>query len=589
MIHYRIELADPAAHLIKVELHLEAPSQTGHRLMLPAWIPGSYMIREFARHIMGMQATQGGKPLGITQLSKDHWQLAPNHKPVVVAYTLYAYDLSVRAAHFDAQHAFFNPSVLCLLAQDLDPAPLTLELVFPKGKPFSAWRVATTLPQRKALQFSAANYDELIDHPFECGTFVSKTFKAAGVTHEVAVTGKAPLFWPRLLQDMQHICTRQIELFGKPAPFKRYLFLITATGDGYGGLEHRSSTALLTSRNSLPFEAATKKASTGSPSEPLPQAYRNFLGLVSHEYFHSWNVKRVKPAAFEPYQLDRENYTSLLWIFEGFTSYYDDLMLVRSGVITQAEYLQCLSTTINQVMAAPGHQHHSVAQASFEAWTKYYRQDENSPNAQVSYYAKGALVALCLDLLIRDRSPKSLDDVMRWLWQHHGQPGQTGLAENGFAQAVQAATGLDLSRPIHDFAYTTKPLPLKKLLATQGVHLSEQPLNDAAALLGCRLQQRPDGVIVSHVLHGGSMHLAGISAGDRLVAWDGIACDAAQISDWLIRQPSGWRTEAVGFCRGELRHWDVHQTPSPIKRVSLTLPASSRVQAHRWLQRLSPA
>ena len=447
-ITYRISLFDPAAHLFEVRLEVRTASAAaagdGLRLTLPAWIPGSYMIREFARHIVAINASCDGRPLSLKKLDKHSWQTAPCAGSVQVRYRVYAWDLSVRTAHFDESHAFFNGSSVFLRIPELAHEPCRVEiqapLHLPEGSLLRNARVATSLPRDGARRwgygdYRASSYDELIDHPVEIGVFSLYSFKACGVAHHIVISGKHDCDGKRLIADVMPICEAQIRLFeprSAQAPFAEYLFLTQATGDGYGGLEHRASTALICARNDLPYAGMTRTT----------EGYRRFLGLVSHEYFHSWNVKRIKPAAFAPYDLYRENYTRLLWIFEGFTSYYDDLMLVRSGVTTAQEYLAALGNTISSVLRAPGRLKQSVAESSFEAWTKYYRQDEQSPNSIISYYTKGAMVALAIDLTLRERTggKRSLDDVMRQLWADFGrdfESRQTGLGEEDFAGLLE--------------------------------------------------------------------------------------------------------------------------------------------------------
>src|SRR5262249_40248150 len=316
---------------------------------------------------------------------------------------------------------FFNGACLFLRPLGRDDHPCEVEILPPRGARARAWRIATSLRRRDAPAegfgiYRAADYDELIDHPVEMGTFAFAPFEAAGVPHAIAISGRHEADLDRLCKDLRRLCETHIELFRAPAPFKRYLFLVNTVGEGYGGLEHRASTALLCSRDELP-----RRRMRG-----VTETYRTFLGLASHEYFHAWNVKRIKPVAFTPYDLEREQYTSLLWAFEGITSYYDDLLLVRSGLISEQDYLEVLGRNITSLLRTPGRSHQTVSEASWDAWIKYYRPDENTPNAQVSYYLKGSLVALALDLTIRSRTRgrKSLDDVMRTLWARFGQTGE---------------------------------------------------------------------------------------------------------------------------------------------------------------------
>src|SRR5581483_4613820 len=330
-------------------------------------------------------------------------------------------------AHLDTTHAFFNGPSVFLKVEGREDDPCEVEILPPKGARYRSWRVATAMRRKDAGPngfgtYRADNYDELIDHPVEIGAFTLPAFRACGVPHGVALTGRHRADMDRLCRDLKVLCETQIRFFGEPAPMDRYLFLVTAVGEGYGGLEHRSSTALLCSRDDLPQKGVAE----------VTNGYRTFLGLASHEYFHTWNVKRIRPAAFSPYDLNRESYTTLLWAFEGITSYYDDLLLVRSGLITRDAYLELLGKAVTSVLRAPGRLKQTVEESSFDAWIKYYRQDENAPNAMVSYYVKGGLVALCLDLLIRSETQgrRSLDRVMRALWKRYGQKG-VGIPEDG--------------------------------------------------------------------------------------------------------------------------------------------------------------
>ena len=575
-IHYTIRPSDPHAHLFDVTLQVERPEPEGQRLRLPVWIPGSYMVREFARHIEGVHATAGGRTVAIEKVDKNTWacgRLAREGR-LLVSYRVYAWDLSVRAAHLDAGHGFFNGTSVFLAVAGREEEPCSVDILPPRGAAFRRWAVATTLPAMGSDgasrggfgRYQAADYDELIDHPVEMGEFASAAFEAGGCRHEIAITGRTDVDLARLARDLKPICSEQIALFEprrRRAPMKRYLFLTMAVGDGYGGLEHRSSTALLCSRNDLPYPGM----------KGVPEPYRNFLGLASHEYFHTWNVKRIKPARFEPYDLDRENYTRLLWIFEGFTSYYDDLMLCRSGVIDLTSYLQCLQRAMRSVFAAPGRQVQSVAESSFDAWIKFYRQDENTPNAVVSYYVKGSLVALCLDLTIRARTRgrRSLDDVMRLMWQRFGQSRSSpagrvasanahdrreessrGLGEEEFPALVQEATGLDLRREIARWAYGTAELPLEACLAPFGIALDAAPEGDARAWLGARTVVRQGEVAIQSAHRDGPATRAGLSAGDRLVAVDGLRCDEAALKSMLARRKPGDVVKVHAFRRDEL-------------------------------------
>ncbi|NRF66783.1 M61 family metallopeptidase [Aquincola sp. S2] len=508
MISYRIDVDDPHLHLYRVTLTVAQPAAE-QRLSLPVWIPGSYMVREFGRHLSRLEARQGRRALALEQLDKTTWLArCSGRAALTVSYRVYAFDTSVRTAFLDARRGFFNGTSVCLRAEGCEQQPHRLQL----GKLPAGWDVATALRALGPRSYEADGYDELVDHPVELGTFWRGRFEACGVPHEFVVAGAWPGFdGERLLADTQRICEQQIRFWhpGKnpKPPFDRYVFMLNAVEDGYGGLEHRASTALICNRRDLPRQRM----------EGLPDGYVTLLGLISHEYFHTWNVKRLKPAEFERYDYTRENYTRLLWFFEGFTSYYDDLLLLRAGLIDGARYLKLLAKAANAVAGTPGRQVQSVADASFDAWVKYYRGDENTPNATISYYVKGSLIGLALDLRLRELGG-SLDGVMRRLWKgSEGGP----IAEADIAAALQAESGRSFEPELAAWVHGTEDLPLAELLPTVGITLRNERAGFAPSL-GLRLSEGPvTGVIVKSVLAGSAAAAAGLSAGDELLAADG--------------------------------------------------------------------
>jgi predicted metalloprotease with PDZ domain len=526
MPSYRIEVADRLSHHFRVTLTLPAPAAE-QGLSLPVWIPGSYLVREFARHLSHLEARQGSRGVRLEQTDKARWVAhCEGRTALQVSCRVYAFDTSVRAAFLDAQRGFFNGTSLCLRAEGHEASAHRIEIAaLPRG-----WQIATAMPplRGRPRTYEAADYDELVDHPFELGPFWRGAFDVRGVPHEFVVgAGAFPGFdSERLVNDTQRVCEAHTAFWhGRGAraraPFAHYLFLLNTSEDGRGGLEHRASTALLASRRCLP------RLDLGAPNE----AYVDLLGLISHEYFHAWNVKRLKPAELARLDYTRENHTQLLWFFEGFTSYYDDLMLLRCGLIDVPRYLALLTKTVNAVRATPGRQVQSLAQASFDAWTKYYRPDENTPNATVSYYAKGALVGLALDLSLR-RAGSSLDALMRTLWrERRGGP----LSEAQLMHAVQSASDRALARELRHWVHGTQELPLERLLNGVAVSVHAEASGFAAGL-GLRLSEGPiSGVQVKSVLAGSAAALAGISAGDELLAVDGWRIrrldDALQWSD----------------------------------------------------------
>jgi predicted metalloprotease with PDZ domain len=525
--HYRVEAADPAAHLFHVTLTVPQP-QAGQRLSLPAWIPGSYLVREFSRHLQKLSARQDGKPVAIEQLDKASWQVdcVPS-SPLVLSYEVYAFDNSVRTAWLDAQRGFFNGTSLCLRVHGQAQEPHELEVVAPRA--FPHWEAATGLEPLKTGKrgfgsYGAADYDELVDCPVEFGAFWSAEFRAGGVPHRVVISGATESFdSDRFVADMQKICEAQIRFWHdrRRPPFKSYLFMLNTVDDGYGGLEHRNSTALIASRRDLPRLGEARQS----------EGYVTLLGLISHEYFHTWNVKRLRPAEFAHYDYKQENYSQLLWFFEGFTSYYDDLLLRRAGLIDDATYLKLLTKTCNQVLQTPGREVQSVAQASFDAWVKYYRQDENTANATVSYYTKGALVAMCFDLMLRQEGHTNLDEVMRALWLRcKGGP----MAEADFAAVLKELGGRAFTRELGAWVHGTRELPLKELLEHHGITVMEEPAQ-LQQRLGVRVTET-QGIVLKNVLRGGAAEQAGFAANDEWVGVEvaGSAWRLGKLDDLLL-------------------------------------------------------
>lgn len=588
-IRYRIFPAQPAAHLFRVMVEVADPDPEGQVFSLPTWIPGSYMIREFARNIVTIRAECDGVPVALEKLDKHRWRAAPVRPRVglLVDYEVYAWDLSVRAAHLDQTHGFFNGSSVFLLPEGREGRTCLVYLEAPADEACRGWKVATTLPTARGLSgaarlrgfglYQAANYDELIDHPVEMGHHDVAHFEAGGVPHEVVLTGRHRGDLPRLTADLARLCQWQIDLFGGPPPMDRYVFMAMIVGEGYGGLEHRASTALLASRNDLPYKGM----------EGVPEAYRDFLGLCSHEYFHTWNVKRIKPAAFVPYDLSREGYTRLLWAFEGFTSYYDDLALVRSGVIEAKDYLEALGKAISSVLKGSGRLKQSVADSSFDAWTKYYRQDENAPNAIVSYYAKGSLIALALDLQLRLASggERSLDDLMRTLWQEHGLTG-VGVAEDGLYRLTERLGGKKLARWLEQAVTGTEDLPLASLLKRMGVALTAEG-EGKGPWLGAKLAGGNGEARLAQVFDGGPAQAAGLSAGDVVVAADGLKVTGANLEAQLGRRRAGETLRIHAFRRDELMEFELtlaEQPPTQIKLKRVERPAAgARALREGWI------
>jgi predicted metalloprotease with PDZ domain len=595
-VSYRIEPIDPHAHLFEVTCTVASPARDGQRFRLPAWIPGSYLIREFARNFVRVRAANGSGPVALAKEAKDVWRAAPCAGPLTVEAKVFAFDHSVRTAYLDGRRAYFNGPAVFLCPEGHEDEPCTLDVTWPESDICARWRIATTLEAidgggDRSRRFRAASYDELIDHPVEMSDFALGSFTAGGVPHDVAISGQHDADMDRITRDLARVCQWHVDLFGNArndaAPFPRYLFQVTAVGDGYGGLEHRSSTSLLCRRDHLPPHGMV---------EPTDE-YVTFLGLASHEYFHAWHVKRIRPAAFTRYDLSRESYTQQLWAFEGITSYYDDLALVRSGVISVGKYLELLGRAITALLRTPGRHVQSIAEASFDAWIKHYRPDENSPNATVSYYGKGALVALALDLELRAGGKTSLDDLMRALWRRHGVTG-IGVSEDGLRTLASDLAGRDLGAFFARYVDGADDPPLAELLQGMGIRLHLRTATDARdrggkhaadhagapCWLGARLG--PD-LRLQAVYSGGPAERAGLAPNDALVALDGLRASADALAALLTRRRPGARLAVHAFRRDELLTFDVELAPAPLDTCYLTMDEAATTQLRRrreaWL------
>lgn len=546
---YTLRCSDPRRHLWQVSVTVEQPATDGQRLRLPAWIPGSYLIREYARHVVSVSAHCGSEPVGIWKIDKLSWQAAPCTGALRVDLVIYARDESVRGAWIDDRRAYFNGAAILPWAEGQESGPQRLRIEPIDDSCAASWRVATALTAEEVDAegfgtYTATDYDELIDHPVEISDWQAQAFEVCGTTHRIILSGDHRCDFARLAADVQRICGWQVGLFGGATPFSRYDFLTLATRSGYGGLEHRASSSLIVPRDHLPR--------THGHDE---KGYRSLLGLFSHEYFHSWLVKRIKPAEFSPYDLTRENLTRQLWLFEGFTSYYDDLALLRSGVIDADTYLKMLAETISRVHGMPGHRLQTLEDASLDAWIKYYRPDENSPNATVSYYAKGALVALSLDLELRlgTGGKVSLDSVMRTLWEQHAN---TPLQDGDFETLAEAVSGLELGAFFERALRSTEPLALHEQLPAIGVkwqwRVGESEEKAEKLTLGARFEA--DGAArIRSLIPDGPAQRAGLSPGDEIVALDGWRVDARTLPSVLKGLAPGQQVSLHSVRDGRLR------------------------------------
>ena len=566
MLHYQIEFDDYRQHLIHVTLRFVAdPTQV---LSLPTWIPGSYLIREFSKHIESVRAyDEEGRLLEIQKFEKNKWRLFnTDHELITVEYDVYAYDLSVRGAYVDQTRLYVNPACACLGLEGQEDKAVEVELFLPDE--LKHFQLATGMASKSLVKgrftLKAKNFAELIDAPFELAEQTRFGFEANGIPHEFVVSGKHAMNAARMQQDIEKICATEISMFGS-APFSNYTFMTMATANSYGGLEHPNSTSLISPREDLP--------KANEPEEPS-EDYQRFLGLCSHEYFHSWLVKFIRPENFVNYDLNKEGYTSLLWIFEGFTSYYDDLILLRSGVISQASYIKLLKTQIDRYLQNPGRFVQSVSESSFDAWVKFYRQDENSNNAGTSYYNKGCLVALCLDLGLRLRG-SSLDALMRKLYEN----AQKGIQvhERTIVELCNELTGDNWIEQINHLINTTDELPLDQLFPEFGLSYSLK--NDKSLPLGLKLVEKPEGVLVQSARRDGAAAQAGLSAHDVIIAIDGLKATMKLVEKYAKQEGS---YSILAFRRDELMSFDVKASGSELTEVELKV--ENQAKAEKWFK-----
>ena len=594
---YHIWPKDPGAHLYEVRLTVAQPAPDGQVFAMPAWIPGSYMIRDYAKHVVSARAEADGREVELTKLDKSRWRAAPCDRELTLVLEVYAHDESVRGAHLDATHAFFNGTCVFPAVVGQESTPCDLEIAAPEAPFGKGWRVATSMRRATAAEYdfgayTTEDYAELIDHPVEIGELSIGEFEAGVIAHAIAIRGKTRVDMARLCHDLQTVCEQQQSLLGPPRDLDRYLFLLNAPGSGYGGLEHRWSSALICGRDNLPARG----------DENVSEEYRTFLGLVSHEYFHLWNVKRMKPAAFTPYDLSKETHTGLLWVYEGITSYYDDLALVRSGAIPVESYLEVVGRTVTNVIRGQGRRRQSVSASSFDAWTKFYKQDANAPNAIVSYYTKGALIAMCLDLKLRDETGGSmtLDDVMKAAWSRWGETGE-GMPEDGFEKLCIEVSGLDLQDFFDATVRGTGALPLESLLKSHGVDYKlrrsaggkdkggkrADDANLPSVWLGANLGSRNGKTVFLAVHNEGPAERAGVSPGDELVALDGLRINIEGCEARTRRYRPGDKSELSVFRGDELislrMKWQ--EAPADTCYLELTEDADDKLVSRRdaWL------
>lgn len=538
-IEYRVAMSQPSSHLFEVTLRIVGWQFSVLDLKLPVWTPGSYLVREYAKHLQDFSARAGDEsPLGWRKASKNHWQVeTPDLSEIEVRYRIFANELTVRTNHLDATHGYFNGAALFLRVLGGDRLPIRVKIVVPQPE----WHVTTPLPEVSGQTnvFQAEDFDALVDSPFEIGTHRTYHFEVLGKPHELAIWGRGNARPERMIPDIEKIVEVEADLFGG-LPYDRYVFLLHLTSAA-GGLEHKNACSLIYNR--FGFRAADK--------------YQRFMQLVAHEFFHLWNVKRIRPRGLEVFDYDGENYTPCLWFCEGTTSYYDLLIPLRAGIYDAKTFLHELGKEISHLQTTPGRLVQPVSEASWDAWIKLYRRDANSDNCQISYYLKGELVSLLLDLSIRARfgNGRSLDDVMRWMWEEFGKP-EIGFTTQQLQQAIESVAGRELDGFFQSYVDGTDELPFNDYLEPFGLRLqsdSGDSSGEAIPYLGVKAKAENGCELIKFVATGSPAHLAGIDGGDGLLAIDGIRVKAEQLNERLKDYRPGETIELSVFHQDELR------------------------------------
>lgn len=577
-IQYQLRCVDIAAHLIEMELTIQPQDNGPLLLQLPAWIPGSYMIRDFARNILWLTASDQQGPLPVEKVDKQSWQLVHRNQSVQIRYQLYAFDRSVRAAYLDDEVAVLNPACLCLSVAGYEQLPHYLKVHAPTDADAADWRLATALPAADDTPwlgfgtYLARHYQHLIDSPLLAGRFQLSEFHIDDVPHYLVVTGRNLFDASRFTADLARICQQQRNVFGAlPEDLRAYWFLTWVTDSGFGGLEHLDSTLLLCSRFDLP--------AVQTDNADLSEGYQTLLSLCSHEYFHTWWVKRLKPAEFHPYQLTQEQYSRQLWIYEGFTSYFDDLALYSSGLQSTERYLKTLEKTISRVTRNPSDTVQSLEDSSFDAWTKFYKQDENAVNAIASYYAKGALVALCLDAALTAKG-RNLPELMQQLWLKHLT---TGTPPGAIAEQLVEWQLPELATQLNHWVQEAEPIPLADYIPALGLTLNwRQPTSpddlngttesEGNVWLGAQYQSSEHSIKLTAVYHKGPAHQAGLMVGDELLALDGYRLTTSSLPELLKRLPVQQPLTLQLFRRDRLleRHITLSAPPATVAQLRMT-------------------
>lgn len=551
-VSFTVSMPKPWTHLLEVEMSVaweQMPDKTD--LKMPVWTPGSYLVREFSRHVQEFSATDAtGNALSWTKTSKNTWQVdTKGQKRVSVRYKVYSNELTVRTNELNDEHAFWNNTATLFFVKGHLNIPATVKVV-----PYGNWKVATGLPPVAGQEntFRAENFDILYDAPFEVSDFKEFKFEVLGKPHRFVISGDGNYDLAKLAADTAKICEASHKMFGE-FDFNDYTFIVNLRGGG--GLEHLNSTALQINRFGFKPDAR----------------YKGFLSLIAHEYFHAWNVKRIRPDALGPFDYENENYTRLLWVAEGGTEYYSNLLLVRAGLITDKEFLRQRAAGIQALQNRPGRFETSLESASFDAWIKYYRQDENSINNQISYYDKGEIVHMMLDMAIRSASggTKSLDNVMKYLWDEFYKKGKNFTPED-YQKACEMAAGKSLDdffakyvRGVAEIDYNAFTLPF-------GLETSLKTPGSSRAYIGADTVEADGRLTIRTIPAGTPAYEQGLNTGDQIVAIDGNRASTTFLANYLNEKKPNDQVKLTIFRFDRLRDFDFTLGADMRKSVDIT-------------------
>lgn len=573
-INFQVSFSEPQAHYAEIQMDISGLKQEYIDIKMPVWTPGSYLVREYSRHVESVEACdENGQVLDVRKTAKNTWRVhAKNHEKVSFNYRIYGFEVSVRTNFIDEGHAFLSPAATFMYVDGMLDHPVEVSI-----NPHENWsKVSTGLDavEGKPFTYHAPDFDILFDSPIEIGNQEIFIFEASGVQHEVAMVNAGAYDEAKLIRDFTVLideCTRIFDV----NPNKRYVFIVHHFHSGGGGLEHLNSTVLGASRSAY----------------QNPRMYTNFLALVAHEYFHLWFVKRLRPIELGPFDYERENYSTALWIMEGFTSYYDNLIMRRTGFMNERAYMQMLETDFNAVENKGGNDVQPVALASMDAWIKYYRPDENSSNSSVSYYNKGALLAMLMDLKIiaETKGEFSLDEVLREAYQEFYVEKQRGFEEHELEALIERVTGVSVSE-IFRMAHTTETIDYNKYLNRVGYQLSDATAHLNLPDLGLNSSLQNGRMMITSVLRDGSAWYGGLNVRDELIAIDGQRVDVSgrlNLSTMLSHLKVGDTVPVLVTRDGLIREFHVELKRSPLSSFSLNADPTANEEQKRlaeiWL------